>query len=260
MTLKMLILGVLQGLSEFLPVSSSGHLVLGQKFLGITENALAGVVILHLGTLAALLVFFAPKIWNIASGAFSKKAETRRNNWRLILFIVLASIPAAMVGLLAREPIKEMFSEPLYIPFFLIGTGIILLITRWKRDKQHGIGLSDALIIGIAQAVAIVPGFSRSGFTIATALLLGLLEEDAFEFSFLLSIPAVAAANLLELKDIVSLGNPPALIVGVIASFVVGLFALWALKKLVVNKKFWLFSFYCFAMGALSLILLLVFK
>jgi undecaprenyl-diphosphatase len=257
MVWKMFILGVVQGLSEFLPISSSGHLVLAKELLGFTDAGLTAVVFLHFGTLVALIVFFAKKIWRIICGAFSRQREARVDNWKLILFIVLASIPAALVGLLAREPLDRIFAQPLYVPFFLVGTGLLLLLTRWKRARQHSLGLSDALIIGIAQAAAILPGLSRSGLTIGTGLLLGLEEEEAFEFSFLLSIPAVAAANLLELKDIVSIGSPLVLVVGFGASFGVGLAALWLLRKLVMSKKFWLFSFYCFAVGVVSLIFLL---
>jgi undecaprenyl-diphosphatase len=260
MAWKMLILGIIQGLSEFLPISSSGHLVLAEHLLELKEAGLAGVVFLHFGTLVALIVFFAKRIWSIISGAFSREREKRVDNWRFILFIVLGSIPAALVGLLARKPVEAIFAEPLYVPFFLLGTGILLLLTRWGRDRDRSLGISDALLVGIAQAAAILPGVSRSGLTIATALLLGISSEEAFEFSFLLSIPAVLAANILELKDIAGLGSPLPLILGFVSSFGVGFFALWALRKLVISRKFWLFSFYCFAAGAASLVLLLVLR
>jgi undecaprenyl-diphosphatase len=280
MAWKMLILGILQGLAEFLPISSSGHLVLAEHLLELEEAGLAGVVFLHFGTLVALIVFFAKRIWSIISGAFSRERDKRVDNWRFILFIVLGSIPAALVGLLARKPIEAIFAEPLYVPFFLLGTGILLLLTRWGRDRNRSFGISDVLLVGLAQAAAVLPGLSRSGLTIATALLLGIASVEAFEFSFLLSIPAVLAANLLEffglIKEIKELSrlypqagtielfgmaglpSPWALAIGVAASMVVGFLALWALRRLVISRKFWLFSFYCFALGAASLILLLV--
>lgn len=281
MVWKTLILGIVQGLTEFLPVSSSGHLVLAEHLLGFKEAGMAGVVFLHLGTLVALIVFFARRIWGIIRSLFVA-GEERRMNLRLILLIVIASVPAALVGLLARGPIEEIFSEPLYVPFFLLGTGVLLLLTRWGRDRNRSLGISDALIIGIAQAAAILPGLSRSGLTIATALLLGIGSAEAFEFSFLLSIPAVLAANALEfarvakelseiakshpavslarLFEIAQLPSPLVLILGVIVSFGIGLFALWMLRKLLILKSFWLFSLYCFALGAASLVLLLVFR
>ena len=259
MAWKMLILGIVQGLAEFLPISSSGHLVLAEHLLGLKEAGLAGVVFLHLGTLVALIVFFAKRIWGIIRSLFVA-GEERRMNLRLVLLIVIGSVPAALVGLLARKPVEAIFAEPLYVPFFLLGTGILLLLTRWGKDRDRSLGISDALLVGIAQAAAILPGASRSGLTIATALLLGISSEEAFEFSFLLSIPAVLAANILELKDIAGLGSPLPLILGFVSSFGVGFFALWALRKLVISRKFWLFSFYCFAVGAASLVLLLVLR
>lgn len=281
MAWKMLILGILQGLAEFLPISSSGHLVLAEHLLGFKEAGLAGVVFLHLGTLVALIVFFAKRIWGIIRSLFVA-GEERRMNLRLVLLIVIGSVPAALVGLLARKPVEAIFAEPLYVPFFLLGTGILLLLTRWGKDRDRSLGISDALLVGIAQAAAILPGASRSGLTIATALLLGISSEEAFEFSFLLSIPAVLAANVLEftrlakelselsklhptanLADLFAIANLPGpltLILGVVVSFGVGFLALWALRKLVISRKFWLFSFYCFAVGAASLALLLVLR
>lgn len=275
---KMLILGAVQGLTEFLPVSSSGHLVLAENLLRFKEAGLAGVVILHLGTLLALIVFFARRIWKIIRDLFREREE-RLASLRLIIYIVIGSIPAAVVGLLARKPLEMIFDQPLYVSFFLIGTGVLLLLTRWSKERERPFGVSDALIIGIAQAAAILPGLSRSGLTIATAMLLGIALVEAFEFSFLLSLPAVLAANLLEflgvVKDIkeisrlhpqagtlelfqtASLPSPWVLAVGVVTSMGVGFLALWALRRFVLGQRFWLFSFYCFALGAASLVLLL---
>lgn len=258
MTLKMLILGLLQGLTEFLPVSSSGHLVLGQELLRFRQAGVAGAAFLHLGTLAALLAFFAPKIWEIITSAVGRDRQRRIDAWRLVGFIAVGSVPAALVGLLGSSVIQRIFAEPTYVSFFLLGTGALLVATRWRRKTHHALGISDAIIIGLAQAVAILPGFSRSGLTIGTALLLGIAEEEAFRFSFLLSIPAVAAANLLLMSDITSIGSPVVLIVGFLASLGAGLLALWLLRKVVVSKKFWLFSFYCFAVGTASLIFLIL--
>ncbi len=250
---KMLVLGVLQGLTEFLPVSSSGHLVLAQDILGIDEARLAGTVFLHFGTLLAVIVFFARRLWKLVKSPFVKNDE-QKPNLKMILWIIIGTIPAAIVGLVAKDYLETVFDNAAYVPFFLIGTGVMLLITRWAKDRGQSIRLSDALIIGIAQAAAILPGLSRSGLTISTALLLGIASAEAFEFSFLLSLPAVLAANILELKDVTSFGEPLAVAIGVAASFGVGLFALWALRKVVISKKFWLFSFYCFAIGIVGII------
>lgn len=277
---KVLVLGTIQGLTEFLPVSSSGHLVLAEHLLDFKEAGLAGVVILHLGTLVALIVFFARRIWKIIRDLFRTKDESIAS-LRLILYIVIGSIPAAIVGLLAQKPLEMLFDQPVYVSFFLIGTGVLLLLTRWSKERERRFGVSDAFIIGIAQAAAILPGLSRSGLTIATALLLGIATVEAFEFSFLLSIPAVLAANLLELFGLIKglkvisklypqastlelfqiagIPSPFSLIIGVVASMGVGFLALWLLRRLVLGKRFWLFSLYCFAIGTASLVLFLVF-
>jgi len=259
---KLAVLGVVQGLTEFLPVSSSGHLALAEHQLGFKEAGVAGVIFLHLATTLALIVFFAPKLWRILASLF-RRGEERRMNLRLVLFIAVGTVPAAVVGLFAREPIYRIFERPAYVSVFLLGTGLVLLLTRWAVDRGRSMGLSDAILVGIAQAVAILPGFSRSGLTIATALLLGIGSIEAFEFSFLLSLPAVLAANLLELKEIgdfaAQLATPLPLVLGFAASFGVGLLALWVLRRLVVSRRFWMFSFYCFAVGIAGLVIVFAF-
>jgi len=269
----MLILGVVQGLTEFLPISSSGHLLLGEKLFGIEHEALAVTIFLHVGTLVASVVFMARRIGKLFADMFAKDNQRRKDGWRLVLYLVIASIPAALVGLLAGDYVASIFaSKPVYVAFFFVGTGALLLTTRWGRDRERQFGLSDAILVGIAQAVAIMPGFSRSGLTIATALLLGIASLEAFNFSFLLSIPAIAGAALIQLLELVNTSKEGAIdagsvfaspfppIAGFVASAVVGFFALWALKKVVISKKFWLFSFYCFGIGLVSLVLLFVLK
>jgi len=282
MAWKMLILGIVQGLTEFLPISSSGHLLLGQVLLKV-EGGLTVPIFLHVGTLIAVVVFMARRIGRLFADMFNREKERRISGWTLILYLFVASIPAALVGILAKDTIdRVMYGQPLYVAFFFIGTGALLLVTRWGRERNRTFGISEAILVGIAQAVAILPGFSRSGLTIATALLLGIASREAFEFSFLLSIPAILAANVLEftrlakelselskshptanlteLSGIAGLPGPLTLILGVVVSFGVGFFALWALRRLVISRKFWLFSFYCFALGGASLVLLLVFR
>ncbi|MBN2378516.1 undecaprenyl-diphosphate phosphatase [candidate division WOR-3 bacterium] len=270
MTWKMLILGVVQGLTEFLPISSSGHLLLGEKLLGIEQEALAVTIFLHVGTLVASVVFMARRIGKLFSDMFARDRERRKEGWMLVLYLVIACIPAALVGLLAGDFVETIFTDkPIYVAFFFIGTGALLLATRWGRQRDRSFGLSDAILVGIAQAVAILPGFSRSGLTIATALLLGIASLEAFNFSFLLSIPAITGAALIEFLELSKItregqigegsifSSPLPAIAGFVASAVVGFFALWALKKVVVSRKFWLFSFYCFGIGLVSLVLLL---
>jgi undecaprenyl-diphosphatase len=157
-----------------------------------------------------------------------------------------------------------MYGQPLYVAFFFVGTGALLLATRCGRERNQTFGISEAILVGIAQAVAILPGFSRSGLTIAAALLLGIASVEAFEFSFLLSILAIAGAALIDFLELYGTGRLSQLapheawVVGIIASAGVGFAALWVVKKTVISRKFWLFSFYCFAVGAASLVLLLI--
>ncbi|MCK4334239.1 undecaprenyl-diphosphate phosphatase [candidate division WOR-3 bacterium] len=266
MVWKMLLLGVVQGVSEFLPISSSGHLLLGQVLLKV-EGGLTIPIFLHVGTLIAVVVFMSRRIGRLFADMFNREKERRIAGWTLILYLFVASIPAALVGILTKDTIdRVMYGQPLYVAFFFVGTGALLLATRWGRERNQTFGISEALLIGIAQAVAILPGFSRSGLTIATALLLGIASVEAFEFSFLLSIPAIAGAALLEFVELhetgalFGFGSPAALIAGFLASAVVGFAALWIVKKVIVSRKFWLFSFYCFAVGVASLVLLLVFR
>ncbi len=266
MVWKMLLLGVVQGVSEFLPISSSGHLLLGQVLLRV-EGGLTIPIFLHVGTLIAVVVFMSRRIGRLFADMFNREKERRIAGWTLILYLFVASIPAALVGILTKDTIdRVMYEQPLYVAFFFVGTGAVLLATRWGRERNQTFGISEALLIGIAQAVAILPGFSRSGLTIATALLLGIASVEAFKFSFLLSIPAIAGAALIDFLELYGTGSisqlasPEAWVVGIIASAVVGFLALWLVKKTVVSRKFWLFSFYCFAVGVASFVLLLVFR
>lgn len=262
---KMLVLGGAQGATEFLPVSSSGHLVMGQLFLGV-EGGITVPVFLHVGTLVAVVVFMARRIARLFADMFNREAQRRAEGWKLFLYLVIASLPAALVGLLAGDVIDRLaYSQPVYVSFFFAGTGAVLLATRWSKERKRGFGISDAILIGIAQAVAILPGFSRSGLTIATALLLGIASLEAFDFTFLLSIPVIAGAALLDFLKLTrnaglsDLGPWQAWAAGLLASAGVGFLALWLVKKIVVSRKFWVFSFYCFAAGIASLVLLLVF-
>jgi undecaprenyl-diphosphatase len=238
-----LILGIIQGLTEFLPVSSSAHLVFAGYFLKTNAQNVTYDAFLHFGTLVAVVVFFHKKIWQIIKSFFVWKDK---ENLRLGLFIILATIPAAVVGLVAEKPVKQAFESPFYAALFLAATGLILFFTRFIQEKERQIRWSDALIIGLAQAVALFPGISRSGVTIATALYLGLKREDAFQFSFLLSIPAIFGANLLALKDAKLTGlSVPSALIGILFAFGFGLLAIFLVKKLLVRRQFYLFGFYC---------------
>ncbi len=255
-----LVLGIVQGLTEFLPVSSSAHLVFAGYFLKTGAQNVTYDAFLHFGTLIALIIFFHKKIWQIIKSFFVWKDK---ENLRLGLFIILATIPAVVVGVVFEKPVKQAFENPFYAAILLAVTGLVLFFTRFIQEKERKIRWSDALIIGLAQAVALLPGISRSGMTIATALYLGLKRDDAFQFSFLLSIPAILGANLLALKDVNLTGaglSVPSAIGGVAVAGGFGLLAIFVVKKLLVRRQFYLFSFYCIVASIAVLLALRYFQ
>jgi undecaprenyl-diphosphatase len=241
-----LIAGLIQGLTEFLPVSSSAHLAFFEKIFSIEEEArLSYAVFLHFGTFLALLLFFARRI----------ERKVRERDYSLLAKILFSSLP-----LLFALPLKNLsalsFTRMKLIGIFLILTGILILATRFPKARKEEINYSAALLCGIFQLLAIFPGISRSGVTIAILLLLGIKEEVAFEFSFLLAIPAVGMANLSEAFPAfshqgISFSLP--LLFGIFLSFLSGLLALFFLRKVMRMKKFYLFAFYLFLFGLLLL-------
>ena len=261
------ILGVVQGLTEFLPVSSSGHLTLGKAILGITEKGILFEVVVHLGTLLAVFTEFSKDIVWLLKGMVAFITPKKRDPFapqkddgaiRYITYIIWATIPAVIVGLFFKDTIEGAFANPVIACFLLLVTGIILLLSRIGLKADGQVTLSRSVIIGVAQALAIFPGISRSGSTIATGMLLGVQREEAARFSFLMAIPAIAGAFVLQLKDIME--QPPesafvlALVVGFIASYISGYAAIKVLMSLVRRGRFDYFAWYCFAVGIVGLI------
>ena len=245
--LDALILGILQGITEFLPVSSSGHLVLGQKLLGINVPGNAFEVILHIGTLMSILVVFWPDIQRLLSDI--KDYHTRT----YIFTLLLGTIPAIIVGLSLKDQIALMFDNAHSVALGLIVTGIILISSKWFLNKKLDLTLVKGFSIGLAQALAIIPGISRSGATICTGLMMGLSAEEAARFSFLLAIPAIAGAGILTAMDIekISLGMD-VMVVGLLSSFLVGWAALKLLLNLLKTGKFHWFGVYCLLLGIIA--------
>jgi undecaprenyl-diphosphatase len=253
-----LILGIVQGLTEFLPVSSSGHLVLLEYLFHFSQSqALSYTAFLHFGTTLALLYFFKKRIFSIINNLFYYNGhELQKNDVKLVLMIIIATIPAALVGLFAQTQIEQVFQNPIYSAVFLLVTGLILFFTKFAREKNTKINFAYAIIIGIVQAIAILPGISRSGITISTALLLGLSREQSFEFSFLLSIPAIIGANILLLKDVSFNLSAVNMILSIAVPFFAGILALYILKKFVISRRFYYFAFYCWLVGIITIIFL----
>jgi len=264
--LQAIILGVVQGFTEFLPVSSSGHLVLAQKLLNVqSANTLTFDVFVHFGTLISVFVFFWKDIVEILKSIVSslksmsfKEEYSRNEHFRIGVSIVAGSIPAGVIGLLFRDIIKDTFTDPKLAAVCLVVTGLILFLTRLARpNPDKKIGVVSALVIGVAQAVAILPGISRSGSTISTGMYLKLSSVRAAQFSFLLSIPVIAGASLLETKNLIAegvdIGAAP-LIVGTLVSAVTGYISIKAMLKILQRGKLSWFAFYCLVVGVLGII------
>ena len=242
-----IILGIIQGLTEFFPVSSSGHLVLFEYFLGIHKGELAITVILHLGTILALLVFFYKDILKLLKDI------------KLVGYVLLVTLITGVIGLSGKDFFESLFKSPRLVSAALIVTGIILILTRkFAASKRNNVNIKDALTLGIAQGFAVIPGISRSGMTVSSLLFRKLDWETSFKFSFIASIPAVFGAALMEARHIrTSLHTDGAkLAVGFACSFLVGLLALRLVKIVMAKAKWHYFGYYCVCAGALGLLLI----
>ena len=265
-----ILLGVVQGLTEFLPVSSSGHLVLFQHFLKLEGDMLVFDIFLHFATLLAVIVVFRSKIMSLATGALADLKQGTENtglsdrimqskNIRYILAIVLGTVPAVLIGFTLKDTFESLFSSMIPVLFALTLTGCILIATLWKKAGNREIGIRTGVLIGIAQAMAIMPGISRSGSTISTAIFLGIRRSEAGEFSFLLSLPAIMGATLLAVLDLRETGLDPSqfglYFAGMLAAFLSGLVSLKLLMAIVRRGKIAWFGFYCLALVTGVLIL-----
>lgn len=248
-------LGIVQGLTEFLPVSSSGHVVLTGLLLGEADMPLALVVVLHIGTLLATVLVLRPEIAQLAremlAGLRQPAAWADSDPGRVVLGVVVATVPTALIGLGLEPYLDGLGRYPEAVGAAFLVTAATLLATRNRpREGLRVLPLWGYLLIGVAQGLAVTPGISRSGATIAAAMLLGLGAADAFRFSFLLSLPAIAGATLLEAKDLGNLGAlGPAATAGGAAAFVVGWLCLVLLRRLVVAGRLWVFALYLVPLG-----------
>ena len=264
MIIKSIILGIVQGATEFLPVSSSAHLVIMQDLLNTNWNALDAAsfdVALHLGTALAVIVVLREDIKNILGDLFVKKVKPDEESGRSIFwYIVLGTIPAVIVALSFKSTIEELFISPKFSGVTLLVTGLILLATKFVPNLKGSfrkIGFWQAILVGCAQAIAIIPGISRSGSTISAGLFLKWDPKFAARFSFLLSLPAIIGASILALPHISSASfSLLSVFVGFLSSFIVGFICIKWMLSIVSKSKLWLFSPYCLLVGALVLILL----
>lgn len=272
-------LGLIQGVAEFLPISSSGHLSLAQNLFGLlvgVEEDLFFDVLLHLGTLLAVLVAYwrdfvevLRDFFAILSSLFSRGGPPRLQaspNARMVLLLIVAALPLLIV-LPVKGYVEQLYGNTIFIGCALLATGILLFLSdRLRKGKKtaRSATLTDALLIGVGQALAVVPGLSRSGTTISLGMMRGLDRTFAVRFSFLLSIPAVLGAAILQVIDAVKIGIDvkliPVYLLGVAVAAISGFFAIQLVKFLAQKGKFGAFAYYCWAIGLIAIIVSIVQK
>ena len=243
-------LSVLQGVAEFLPISSSGHLVLGKSLLGMNEMGMRIDIFLHVGTLLAIFAFYFSVIRRILVNL----------EWSYMLKVVASAVPAGIVGVLFKDQLEAAFASPKMVGGALIFTGLVLTATKFIPKGDRDVSFARALLMGLAQAVAILPGVSRSGMTLAAARVSKVEAEKSAEFSFLMSAPPIAGAALLELLKSLKATESAAevswglTVYGCVLSGVVGYFSLKLLVKSLKGRWFWLFGPYCGLAGLATLV------
>lgn len=254
--LQAVILGIVQGLGEFLPISSSAHLVLIPWLFGWQDPGLTFDVALHMGTLLAVVIYFWRDWVSLLKGAISTKPSYER---RIFWYLVFATIPGAAIGLALESKAETVFRNPLLIGVMLIVMGILLYLADRRRQLRtmDTMTFSDAILIGLSQALAIIPGVSRSGSTMTVARWLSLTREDAARFSFLMSTPIVMGAGILSMRHLQLTDINTAFIVGVITSFIIGILSISFLLRYLKTSDFKIFVGYRFLLGLAVIVIAL---
>lgn len=256
-----IVLGFVQGASEFLPISSSGHLVIFQKLLNVNAENIYLEVALHFGTLIAVIAYFRSDLLRIFRGTvqylLGRDKQANSGDFRLCCALALGTLPVAVGGLLFKKFLESMFESAEIAGAMLLVTAAILLATSVVRKGKSDVNYPKAFLIGVAQLVSVLPGISRSGSTIAAAMFLGVDRTRAARFSFLLSVPAVTAAFLLKLRDLLAHPLPEAELfefgLGALVACIVGLIAIHYLLKVIAADRFYLFGFWCLIAGIVTL-------
>ena len=249
-----IVLGFVQGLTEFLPISSSGHLILFSNFIGVHFEGIVLEIILHCGTLLSLLFFFNKKIYQIGIDIFFNKKI------KYLFFLIIGIFPVCVVGLIFKSFIEKIFDNVTFVGIFLLITGLTLLFSNFfKRKKTIKMNFFTSLIIGFFQVLALLPGISRSGMTISSAIFLGIKPKEAANFSFLMSIPIIFGSMLISIKDIQNFNSNNFelnfLIISFFSSFIFGIISLKVLYNLINTKFFHYFGYYCILIGIFSIII-----
>jgi undecaprenyl-diphosphatase len=261
-----ILLGVIQGLTEFLPVSSSGHLVLTERLLGLPLNNLSFEVVVHLGTLVAVLLVFRRRVVRIGRGLFCGRVRYSKGRFRFpnkdtrwAWLLVMASIPALVTGWFLVALIERLLLKPLPVAVFLLITGAVLFGTRFIKLSPAQPNWWRSLVIGFSQMGTIIPGISRSGITISAGIYCGIQREEAAEFSFLLSIPLILGAGIMKISEMMNNGFPASetliLLIGAATAAISGYFALIILLKIIEKKRLYSFAYYCWLLGLLVIFL-----
>jgi undecaprenyl-diphosphatase len=259
-----IILGIVQGATEFIPVSSSGHLVLVPWLLDWDSPGLVFDTVVHWGTLVAVLAYFWRDWWLLITAWLRGlvRWDWRDSNARLMWLILLGTIPAAVIGFLLEDFFESLFGKPAWVGVFLLVTAALLTISERLGQRTRGLGdlrWADALLIGLGQAAAIAPGISRSGATIAAGLLRGVRREQAARFSFLLATPIILGAGLFKLTDLLASPDPlsqvPALAAGFAAAAISGYLCIWFLLRYLQRGKLYPFAIYCTSVGFFCLVM-----
>jgi len=274
--IQAIIMGMVQGLTEFLPVSSSAHLVIAPELLG-TQSSLAFDTLLHVGTLLAVIGYFWKDITSMIKSFVSSLLDIPRGKFkegvaddpykRLAWLVVVGTIPAGLMGVLLKSEFEDLFNSVTIVGFFLLVTGVILWGSEWiakrnidKKGKDvKEVSFTNSLVIGVFQGLAIAPGISRSGSTIAAGLFSGLERKLAARYSFLLSIPAILGAALIQAKDIVSFdANTEVLIAGFLSATIFSYLAVKFMMGYIQKHSLNIFAIYCWIVGALTIIISMV--
>lgn len=249
--LNLIILGIIQGLTEFLPVSSSGHLVFAQHFLNVQSRGTVLEVVLHFGTLTSIIIFYKNDIVKLIIDIFNRNEQALK----FALFVIIGIIPAGIAGVFFKDFFISFFNDLLYTSCFLVFTGFILFLLKFMEHKSNSLSFKSSIMVGLIQALSIFPGISRSGMTISVAIFLGIEKEKAFKFSFFLAIPIILGASILEIPNIINFDNLQILplFLGFLVSAISGFIALKLLFQLIIKNKFWMFSIYCFLIGTFGI-------
>lgn len=247
---QVIILAVVQGFAEFFPISSSGHLVILQKLFGVNNPPILFDILLHVGSLITILIYFRKNLLNLIEGII----KFENSAVKTVLFLLLASIPAGLAGIFFDRQVELAFNSLKIVGIGLLLTSLLLYITKYVKKNTKSIEelrFFDILFIGTMQAIAILPGVSRSGSTINSGLMRGLSRESAFTFSFYLSIPAILGALIFKIKDVSSFSSAEVSLslIGMAISAVVGYLSLRMLEKIIKSASLFKFSLYCFILG-----------